>query len=120
MPQRQVPLAPAVPAGAYLLSLSATAVLATINHLFSLGPRAAVLGAAIFLAPSVSLYWMRRSGTTAARVGFVLTNAWVVVGFGMFKGLWRGVLPLFLGTLLSRLSTSFPAPTTGPPWSRTN
>ena len=98
----------------YLMSLAATAVLIAINHLPSLGPRAVVLGLVVFLAPAGLWAWLERTGSRAALAGFVLANAWIVVGFGLVKGLWRTALRLFLGTLLSTLSTSFPRPATGP------
>src|SRR5438552_2426424 len=42
----------------------------------------------------------------------LLTNGWMVIGFGM-KGLWTAVLPVFAGTLLSSVSTAFPKPAIG-------
>src|SRR5437016_13002960 len=41
-------------------------------------------------------------------------NLWIVVGFGLIKGLWKSTLPVFLGSLLASVSTSFPRPTLGP------
>ena len=49
-----------------------------------------------------------------AFVGYGLMNLWIVVGFGLIKGLWNSTLPVFLGTLLASVSTSFPRPTLGP------
>jgi len=49
-----------------------------------------------------------------ALAGYLLMNLWIVVGFGLIKGLWKSSLPVFLGTLLASLSTSFPRPTLGP------
>jgi ABC-type branched-subunit amino acid transport system substrate-binding protein len=104
----------AATAGPYLVALAATALLIATNHFYSLGPKALGLGSMVFLAPAASLTWLRRTGNRVALAGFVLTNAWVVVGFGLWKGLWRTVLPLFLGTFLSSVSTAFARPTTGP------
>ena len=40
-------------------------------------------------------------------------NLWIIVGFGLIKGLWDGVLRLFLATLLSSVSSSYPRPEIG-------
>src|SRR6266568_3436890 len=69
-----------------LLSVIATAVLITVNHLYPLGTRALGLGAVLVLVPTALLWWFR---TTRSRVAF-------------------------LGTLLASVSTSFPRPTLGP------
>jgi ABC-type branched-subunit amino acid transport system substrate-binding protein len=40
-------------------------------------------------------------------------NAWIVVGFGVIKGLWDITLPIFAGTFLSSVSTAYPKPVFG-------
>ena len=96
-----------------LLSVVLTAAAITVNHLYTLGPGAFVLGAALVGISSALLFWYRSTRNSVALGGYLLMILWIVVGFGMYKGLWRGTLPLFLGTALSSLSTSFPPPTLG-------
>lgn len=97
-----------------LLSVIVTAVLITVNHLYPLGTRALGLGAVLVVVPTALLWWFRNTNSRAAFVGYLLMNLWIVVGFGLVKGLWKSTLPVFLGTLLASLSTSFPRPTLGP------
>jgi ABC-type branched-subunit amino acid transport system substrate-binding protein len=97
-----------------LLSVVVTAVFITANHLYSLGPRAFVLGGVLILVPAALLWWFRNTRNSVAFAGYLLMNLWIVVGFGLIKGLWESVFPVFLGTLLASVSTSFPRPTLGP------
>src|SRR5438477_475655 len=97
-----------------LLSVIVTAVLITVNHLYPLGIRALGLGAVLVVVPTALLWWFRTTRSRVAFAGYLLMNLWVVVGFGLIKGLWRSTLPVFLGTLLASVSTSFPRPTLGP------
>ena len=96
-----------------LLSVLLTAVMITVNHLYSLGPKALGLGAVLLLVPAVLLRWFRDTKSPVAFVGYLVMNLWIVVGFGLLKGFWGITLPLFLGTLLAALSTTFPKPTLG-------
>jgi ABC-type branched-subunit amino acid transport system substrate-binding protein len=96
-----------------LLSVIAAATVITINHLYVLGPRALVLGAVLLVGPTALLWWYRRTKSVVPFSGYLLMNAWIVVGFGFLKGLWGITLPLFVGTLLASRSTSYPMPTLG-------
>jgi ABC-type branched-subunit amino acid transport system substrate-binding protein len=100
-------------ARASLLSVLLTALMITINHVYALGPRALGLGAVLCVVPGALLWWFRDTQRPVALMGYLLMNAWIVVGFGLLKGLWGITLPLFLGTLLASLSTTFPRPTLG-------
>src|SRR5438046_2273219 len=97
-----------------LLSVIVTAVLITVNHLYPLGTRALGLGAMLVLVPTALLWWFRTTRSRVAFTGYLLMNLWIVFGFGLIKGLWKSTLPVFLGTLLASVSTSFPRPTLGP------
>src|SRR5438874_5734028 len=97
-----------------LLSVLVTAVLITVNHLYPLGTRALGLGAVLVVVPTGLLWWFRTTRSRVAFAGYLLMNLWIVVGFGVIKGLWKSALPVFLGTLLASVSTSFPRPTLGP------
>src|SRR5213083_2449575 len=97
-----------------LLSVIVTAVLITVNHLYPLGTRALGLGALLVLVPTALLWWLRTTRSRVAFTGYLLMNLWIVIGFGLIKGLWKSTLPVFLGTLLASVSTSFPRPTLGP------
>jgi len=96
-----------------LASLVVAAVAITINHLYSLGPAALGLGAVLVLAPTTALLWFRRKRSTVALTLYAAIVLWVVLGFGVYKGLWLGTLRLFLGTMLASLSTSFAKPVIG-------
>ena len=96
-----------------LLSVILTAVAITANHLYVLGPTAFLLGAVIVGLSTAMLLWFRSTKSRAALAGYVLLSLWVIAGFGLYKGLWRGTLPLFAGTALASLSTSFPKPALG-------
>src|SRR6266567_8705796 len=92
-------------------SVTLTAVAITVNHWYTLGAGAFVLGG-VLLAVSAALWWgFRRTRSRVALVGYVLMNGWIVVGFGLMKGFWSGVLRLFIGTPLAAHSTIFPKPT---------
>lgn len=97
-----------------LLSVMASAALITVNHLYVLGPRALVLGAVLLVGPTVLLLWYRHTASRVAFAGYLAMSGWIVVGFGFLKGLWGITLPLFLGSLLGSVSTTFPRPTLGP------
>src|SRR5947207_10861218 len=97
-----------------LLSIGVTAALITINHLPVLGPKAFGLGAVLIVAPALLLWWFKRTRSTVALGGYLAMNLWVVIGFGLLKGLWKSTLPVFVGTLLSALATSYPRPTLAP------
>ena len=94
-----------------LLSVALTAVAITANHTYVLGARAFVLGAVLLIVPPLLLAWYRSTGNRAALGAHQLVSAWIVVGFGLVKGLWGITLPLFVGTLAANLSTSYPTPT---------
>src|SRR2546427_10364569 len=99
-----------------LLSIGVTAALITINHLPVLGPKAFGLGAVLIVAPTLLLWWFKRTRSNVAFAGYLVMNLWVVIGFGVLKGLWKSTLPVFVGTLLSAVSTSYPRPTLAPVW----
>ena len=101
---------------ASLLSVMMTALAITLNHLFTLGAGALLLGTALLVVPATLFLWFRRSGSKPALVGYLLVNAWIVVGFGAIKGLWGSALPIFVGTMLSAISIAYPRPVFGPFW----
>jgi ABC-type branched-subunit amino acid transport system substrate-binding protein len=100
-------------AQASLVSVVLTAIAITVNHAYTLGVGAFLLGATLVVVPAVLLMWFRRTGSKAAFIGYLLMNLWLVVGFGLVEGLWDSTLRVFLGTLLASLSTSFPKPVIG-------
>ena len=97
-----------------LLSVMLTAVMITANHIYTLGSGAFGLGAVLLFGPLALLWWFRNTKSQVAFAGYLLMNLWVVVGFGLMKGLWGIALPLYLGTGLASLSTAYPNPTLGP------
>src|SRR2546426_2463900 len=97
-----------------LVSVIVTAVLITVNHLYPLGTRALGLGAVLVVVPAALLWWFRNTRSRVAFAGYMLMNLWIVVGFGLIRGVWKSTLPVFLGSLLASVSTSFPRPTLGP------
>jgi ABC-type branched-subunit amino acid transport system substrate-binding protein len=96
-----------------LTSVALTAAAIAANHRYVLGPRALLLGALLIGVPAALLLWFRRSRSKVALGGYLLMTLWIVVGFGLYKGLWNGVLRLFLGSWLASLSSSYPKPTIG-------
>src|SRR5439155_884506 len=98
---------------ASLISVVLTAVAITVNHTYTLGTGALVLGAALVVVPAILLMSFRKTESKAALIGYLLINAWIVVGFGLMNGLWDTTFRLFLGTLLSSFSTAFPKPVIG-------
>jgi ABC-type branched-subunit amino acid transport system substrate-binding protein len=96
-----------------LASVILAAVAIAVNHLYSLGPAALLLGGVLVVLPTALLLWFRRSQSRVALLAYAAVSAWIVLGFGAYKGLWRGVFRLFVGTGLAAISTSFPKPTIG-------
>jgi len=97
-----------------LITVIITAVMITANHIYSLGPRAFALGALLLVGPPALLWWFRNTKSRIAFAGYLLMNLWIIVGFGLMKGLWGITLPLYLGTGLASLSSAYPKPTLGP------
>jgi ABC-type branched-subunit amino acid transport system substrate-binding protein len=98
---------------ASLTSVAFTAIAITLNHTYTLGTQALILGGGLAAVAGIFLAWFRRTGSNVALTGYLLINAWIVVGFGLMKGFWETTLRVFLGTLLSSVSTSFPKPIIG-------
>jgi ABC-type branched-subunit amino acid transport system substrate-binding protein len=80
-----------------LLSVVLTAIVITINHWYRLGPLALVLGAVLLAVPAGLWLWFRRRHSRVALGAYLAMNVWIVVGFGLFKGFWKTVLPLVTG-----------------------
>ena len=99
-----------------LLSVLVTAGFITVNHLYPLGAKALLLGALLAGGATALLWWFRNSRSSVAFAGYLLMNLWIVVGFGLLKGFWADTLPVFIGSLLASLSTSFARPTLAPVW----
>lgn len=97
-----------------LFSVWAAAAAITANHLFTLGPRALGLGLFLAIVPTLLMLHYRRSRSQLTLGAYILMSLWIVVGFGLYKGLWKGVLRLFFGTMLGQLSTTYPQPVVGP------
>src|SRR6266516_4820338 len=97
-----------------LISVSLTAVMITANHLYVLGPNAFSLGAVLVVGPAGLLWGFRNTQSPVAFAGYLLMNLWIVVGFGVIKGLWGITLPLYLGTGLAAVSAAYPKPILGP------
>jgi ABC-type branched-subunit amino acid transport system substrate-binding protein len=104
------------PGRASLVSVALTAMAITANHVYTLGVSALVLGIFLLVVSASLFMWYRRTGRTAALVGYLLMNAWIVVGFGAIKGLWGITLPIFAGTFLSSVSPAYAKPVFGPFW----
>jgi ABC-type branched-subunit amino acid transport system substrate-binding protein len=96
-----------------LVSVMLTAVVITVNHWYTLGVGAFGLGVVLLALPAAFWLWFQRTHSRSALVGYLLMNAWIVIGFGLAKGFWDGVLRLFLGTFLASRFTAFPKPAIG-------
>ena len=97
-----------------LISVVLTTLCITGNHLFTIGAGAYALGATLLVLSVASMGWLNATRSRVALAGYLLVSLWIVAGFGLIKGLWDITLPLFLGTLLASLSSSFPKPQLGP------
>src|SRR5262245_51422419 len=104
------------PGRAWLVSVALTAIAVTANHVDTLVAGALVLGTLLLVIPPGLVTWYGRTGSTIARIGYLLVTAWIVVGFGAIKGLWDITLPIFAGTLLSSVSPAYAKPVFGPFW----
>ncbi|HTL04158.1 MAG TPA: hypothetical protein VL241_00305, partial [Gemmatimonadales bacterium] len=70
-----------------LLSVMLTAAVITLNHWYALGPSALLLGTAL-LVPSAAFWWrLRARNSRIAGLGYLAISLWIVVGFGLLKGL---------------------------------
>jgi ABC-type branched-subunit amino acid transport system substrate-binding protein len=98
-----------------LASVWLTAAAITVNHFYVLGWGALLLGGALTVLPTGFLLWFRRTRSRVAFAAYMAMSLWIVVGFGLMKGLWKTTLRLFLGTALASVSTSFPRPAIGTP-----
>jgi ABC-type branched-subunit amino acid transport system substrate-binding protein len=101
---------------ASLISVILTAIAISANHIYTLGAGALVLGTLLLVVPAGLFTWHRRTGSRSALAGYLLMNAWIVVGFGAIKGLWGITLPIFAGTFLSSVSSAYAKPVFGPFW----
>ncbi len=99
-----------------VVAVALTAVVITFNHVFTLGSGALLLGGALLAVPPALWIWFRRTGNRWALMAYGAMTAWIVVGFGVIKGLWDITLPIFAGTFLSSVSTAYPKPVFGPLW----
>jgi len=95
---------------ASLVSVVLTAIAITLNHLYTLGAGAVGLGGALVALSAASWWRFRAKADRRALAAYLLLNLWIVVGFGLIKGFWLTTLNIFVGTLLSSMSTSFPRP----------
>ena len=98
---------------ASVIAVALAAVVITVNHVFTLGSGAFLLGAVLLAVPPALWIWFRRTGSMWALAAYGVLNAWIVVGFGLIKGLWDSTLPIFAGTFLASVSTAYPKPVFG-------
>jgi ABC-type branched-subunit amino acid transport system substrate-binding protein len=91
-----------------LVSIVATSIVATVHHIYKLGPGAFLLGAVIIVLPIALMLWFRKTSSSAALISYGLMNVWIIVGFGLVDGLWDHTLKIYLGNfLLSNYSYYF-------------
>jgi ABC-type branched-subunit amino acid transport system substrate-binding protein len=97
-----------------LVAVALTALVITVNHVFTLGiTGASLLGAILLVVPPALWIWFRTTGNKWTLGAYSVMNAWIVIGFGLIKGLWGITLPIFVGTFLSSASTAYPKPAFG-------
>jgi ABC-type branched-subunit amino acid transport system substrate-binding protein len=80
-----------------LLAVLATSLSTTVHHWERMGPRSLLLGLAVLGLPVVLWLVARRTRSRLARAAYVAVSAWIVIGFGLYDGMWRSTLKLFLG-----------------------
>jgi ABC-type branched-subunit amino acid transport system substrate-binding protein len=83
-----------------LVAVLTTSLSTTVHHWERMGPRSLLLGSAVVGLPL--LFWLlaRRTQNRLPRVAYVGVSAWVIIGFGLYDGMWRSTLKLFLGNFL--------------------
>src|SRR5438046_5561759 len=97
-----------------LISVTLTAVMITANHLYVLGPKAFGLGAVLLVGPAALLWWFRNTRSSVAFAGYLFMNLWIVVGFGLIKGLWGITLPLISAPASPPCPPPIPSRCSGP------
>ncbi len=72
-----------------LISVTLTIVIATVHHIYQLGPRPSILTffLIMLLLPSVLILWFKQTGHKVALLAYGLFNAFVIAGFGITDGL---------------------------------
>ena len=80
-----------------LLAVLTTSLFTTAHHWERMGPRSLLLGLSVVGLPLALWLVARRTGNRLLRAAYVAASAWVIVGFGLYDGMWRSTLKLFLG-----------------------
>jgi ABC-type branched-subunit amino acid transport system substrate-binding protein len=83
-----------------LASVLLTSAMTTIHHYYRFGFFTVLLGLVTVGAPTLTLWWFRKSRSAVALVAYGLASSWIIVGFGLVDGMWRSTLKLFLGHFL--------------------
>src|SRR5437773_3144386 len=96
-----------------LVAVVLAAIAISVNHVFALGPAAYALGATLVVVPVTLLLWFRSTRSTVALTAYSAMSLWIALGFGIYKGLWKGVLRIFLGSALAATSNAYPNPAVG-------
>lgn len=105
-------------AGLSLAGVSATVILASITHFYEFGHRVLVAGGILIALLCALNILYRRTRNKVFLVLYGLLNAWVIIGFGLFNGLWNHAVKLFLvflhnGYMPPFLAKLFLTPQTG-------
>lgn len=75
-------------------SLALTIAFTSFRHVFRFGP-VALLFNVVTLALLASLLWYRSTRHAAAVWTYALLGSWIVMGFGLVDGLWKGTLSVY-------------------------
>jgi ABC-type branched-subunit amino acid transport system substrate-binding protein len=91
-----------------LLAVLATSLSTTVHHWERMGPRALLLGVAVIGLPITLWLLAQRTRSRLPRAAYLAVSAWIIIGFGLYDGMWRSTLKLFLGNFfLVRYSQYF-------------
>src|SRR5204863_1400782 len=57
--------------------------------------------------PIVFLIWFRKTKATAPFILYALTNAWIIIGFGIVDGFWDSTMKIYFSNFLFHNSRLF-------------
>src|SRR5262249_17449803 len=77
-----------------LFGVEALALLTSIHHLDELGVTFLVPGVLILSLPLIFMWWFLKSYSNAARWSYVIFVIFIVLGFGLYDGLWNHTIKM--------------------------
>lgn len=79
-----------------LLSVTLTAILASISHAYEFGYRAFIAGVVLISLLCALNIFFQRTKSTVSLLFYGLVNAWIIIGFDLVNGFWNHALKVSL------------------------